>query len=43
VPHEPVSPGTEKRPRRTLAAQIENYAALKDHFRATPWAGYFTE
>ena len=43
VPHEPVSPGTEKRPRRTLAAQIDNYAELKEQFRATPWADYFTE
>ena len=43
VPHEAVSPGTEKRPGRTLAAQIENYAELKNYFRDTPWAAYFTE
>ena len=43
VPHEAVSPGTEKRPGRTLTAQIENYAELKDYFRDTPWAGCFTE
>jgi hypothetical protein len=43
VPHESVSPGTEKRPRRTLSAQIDNYVELKEYFRATPWADYFTE
>ncbi len=43
VPQEDVHPGTEKRPRRTLAAQIANYAELKAHFGATPWAEFFTE
>jgi len=43
VPYEPVNPGTEKRPSRTLAAQIANYTELKDYFRATPAAAFFTE
>ena len=43
VPHEDVYPGTEKRPRRTLSAQIDNYAELKAHFAATPWAEFFSE
>ncbi|MBP8947436.1 MAG: sulfotransferase [Candidatus Promineofilum sp.] len=43
VPHEAVSPGTAKRPRRALAEQITNYAELKGHFAATPWAAFFTE
>lgn len=43
VPYEPVTPGTEKRPRRTLGAQIANYAELKEYFRGTPSAAYFTE
>lgn len=41
VPHEEVSPGTEKRPRRSLASQIENYDELAAHFHGTPWAVYF--
>jgi len=43
VPHEDVHPGTEKRPRRSLSAQIDNYAELKAHFAATPWAEFFSE
>ncbi len=43
VPYEDVHPGTEKRPRRSLSAQIANYAELKSHFAATPWAEFFTE
>ena len=43
VPHEDVHPGTEKRPRRSLSSQIDNYDALKAHFAATPWAEFFTE
>ncbi len=43
VPHEAVSPGTAKRPRRALAEQITNYAELKGHFTATPWEPFFTE
>ncbi len=43
VPHEDVGPGTAKRPRRSLAAQIANYAELKAHFGTTPWAEFFTE
>ncbi len=43
VPYEDVHPGTEKRPRRSLSAQITNYAELKTHFAATPWAELFTE
>ena len=43
VAYEDVHPGTERRPRRALSAQIANYAALKNHFQGTPWAEFFTE
>jgi len=43
VSYEPVNPGTEKRPARSLSAQIANYAELKDYFQSTPAAAFFTE
>jgi LPS sulfotransferase NodH len=43
VPHEALSPGTAKRPGRTLSSQIANYAALKSRFQGTAWAEFFTE
>jgi hypothetical protein len=43
VPYEAVSPGTEKRPGRSLASQIVNYDELKAQFAPTPWATFFTE
>ncbi len=43
VSHETLNPGTEKRPIRTLASQITNYAALKARFQGTLWAEFFTE
>ena len=43
VEPEDIDPGTEKRPSRSLASQIENYAQLKERFSDTPWATFFTE
>jgi hypothetical protein len=43
VEYEAIDPGTEKRPSRSLASQIENYAELKERFRATPWDSFFAE
>lgn len=43
VNYEDVNPGTEKRPGRSMASQIENYPELKDHFLGSPWESFFTE
>ena len=43
VAYEDVNPGTEKRPGRSLASQIENYAELKQGFGGTPWESFFSE
>jgi hypothetical protein len=43
VEPEDVNPGTDKRPSRSLATQIENYAELKESFQGTPWQTFFTE
>lgn len=43
VAYEDVTPGTEKRPGRSLASQIENYGELKASCSGTPWEVFFTE
>ena len=43
VEPEDVNPGTDKRPSRSLASQIENYAELKEQFQGSPWEPFFTE
>lgn len=43
VAYEDIHPGTEKRPGRSLASQIENYAELKEVCRGTLWESFFTE
>ena len=43
VDYEDVNPGTVKRPSRSLASQIENYAELKARFLGSPWESFFSE
>ena len=43
VDYEDVDPGTVKRPSRSLASQIENYAELKARFLGSPWESFFSE
>lgn len=43
VAYEDVTPGTEKRPGRSLSSQIENYAELKQGFIGTPWESFFVD